>query len=85
MNSREAPPRLTYHVTEAAHALGISRSKLYQLIRAGEVAKTRIGGRSVVLANELERYLRHCADESAKKADQSAINSRRFSRASPLR
>ena len=78
-------PRLAYPIDEAAHALGVSRSKLYQLIEAGEVLKTRIGGRSVVLADELERYVRHCVEEGQGTATQSAIKSRRFSRASHLR
>lgn len=84
MNQMVAP-KLAYQINEAAPALGISRSKLYQLIQAGEIVKTRIGGRSVILADELEGYVRQCSEETARNEAQSDISSRRFSRASPLR
>jgi predicted DNA-binding transcriptional regulator AlpA len=83
--SSETRAVLALRIGDAAHSIGISKSKLYQLISAGEVHKTTIGGRSVVLAEELERYVRHCSEESERKAAQSSISSRRFSKASPLR
>lgn len=36
------PPRLVLTPEEAAHALGISRSKLYELLRAGAIESIRI-------------------------------------------
>lgn len=85
MGSVQFATPLAYRIPDAAHAIGISKSKLYELIAAGEIQKTIIGGRSVILAEELERYVGHCSEVSAKKDAQSSINSRRFSRASPLR
>ena len=76
---------MAFQINQAALTLGISRSKLYQLIQAGEIVKARIGGRSVILADELERYVRHCAEASVRKDAQSSISSRPFSKASPLR
>ncbi|HZD71994.1 MAG TPA: helix-turn-helix domain-containing protein [Actinomycetes bacterium] len=35
------PPRLVLTPEEAAHALGISRSKLYELLRAGAIESIR--------------------------------------------
>jgi len=36
-------PRITYKVPEVAEALGISRSRTYELIAAGEIPTIRIG------------------------------------------
>lgn len=49
--------RLAYPVNEAAQLLGISRSTLYGLIGAGDVHAVKIGGRTLVTAAELDRYL----------------------------
>lgn len=56
-----APSRdkLAYRIHEAVAATGISRSALYQMIRAGAV-KTRKCGRSTLIEREeLERALRN--------------------------
>lgn len=57
MSASSATPKLAYKINEAATAVGISRSKLYQLIAAGELRKTRVGGRSVIRAADLEALL----------------------------
>ncbi|MEW5686618.1 MAG: helix-turn-helix domain-containing protein [Pseudomonadota bacterium] len=62
---------LAYRITDAASAVGISRSKLYELIKAGAVRKTRIGGCSVIEAEELRRLLQQ---ESATMREGSAPN-----------
>lgn len=49
--------RLAYPITEAAHQIGISRSQLYILKNEGHIEFTRIGGRVVVQASELARFL----------------------------
>lgn len=38
-----APERLAYTVEEAAETLGLSRSGLYKLIAAGEIATVKFG------------------------------------------
>lgn len=50
--------KLNYKIDEAAGALGISRSKLYEEIRAGRLAKGVFLGRSVIARDELERFWR---------------------------
>ncbi len=46
------PEELLVNVVEAARRLGIGRSKLYQLLGAGEIASLRIGkSRRVVVAD----------------------------------
>ena len=50
-------PKLALSVAEAAAALSISRSKLYELIAAGDIPTVKCGGRRLVPATSLENYL----------------------------
>jgi excisionase family DNA binding protein len=49
--------RLAATVPEAAEMIGISESMLWQLLAAGDIAKVKIGRRTVIRVAELERYL----------------------------
>jgi len=49
--------KLAYRVSEAAHTLAISRSRLYQLIGAGEIRILKDGARTLIRRAELEGYL----------------------------
>lgn len=49
--------KLAYSVAEAARQVGISRTRMYEIYNSGDIAFTRIGGRVVVLATELQRWL----------------------------
>ena len=40
--------RLTYSISEAAFALGISRPKMYQLIQSGDIPSFQIGTRRLI-------------------------------------
>jgi excisionase family DNA binding protein len=51
--------RPTRTIPEAAALIGISRSKLYLEISAGRLLVCRIGGRRVIRANEIDRYLKN--------------------------
>jgi len=44
-------------VVEAAERLGISRSKLYELIRDGDLQTVRVGGRRLVMSPVIEEFL----------------------------
>ena len=50
-------PRLLLTVPEAAEALAISRSKLYELLAAGLVQSVRIDGSRRVPVEALETYV----------------------------
>lgn len=50
-------PRLLLTVPEAAEALAISRSKLYELIAAGLVRSVRIDGSRRIPVEALESYI----------------------------
>jgi len=56
MNSPDNP-KLAYSITEAAHAISIGRSKLYELIAANRIETRRIGRRVVIPAASLLRLL----------------------------
>jgi len=44
-------------VTEAADALGLSRSKVYELLAAGELPSVRIGRTRRIAVADLERFV----------------------------
>jgi len=49
--------RMAYRVKEAAEVLAISRSRLYELVSAGEIQVLKDGARTLVRRSELEAYL----------------------------
>jgi excisionase family DNA binding protein len=57
--------KLLLTVPEAAAALGISRSKLYQLIAAGTVRSVRIDGARRVPVESLTSYIHQLMEEAA--------------------
>lgn len=50
--------RLLHPIPDAAVVLGIGRSTLYELIAAGQIKTVKIGRRTLVAQDELERYVR---------------------------
>ncbi|MER8570642.1 helix-turn-helix domain-containing protein [Mesorhizobium sp. M1338] len=50
--------KLAYTLREASEATGLSRAKFYSLFKEGKLQRSKAGGRTLVLATELERYLR---------------------------
>lgn len=51
------PPRLAYSIEEAAVALGIGRTLLYKLIKAGEIRVVKVGDRTLLPVREVEAFL----------------------------
>jgi excisionase family DNA binding protein len=49
--------RLAYSPSGGAQVLGISRSKFYELIAAGELKVLKLGSRTLVLHSELVRFV----------------------------
>jgi excisionase family DNA binding protein len=58
-----AGPRLLLTVPEAAAALAISRSKLYELLAAGLVRSVRIDGSRRIPVEALEAYVACLLDQ----------------------
>jgi len=48
---------LAYGIEHAADALGLSRSRLYELIAAGEIAVCKVGKRTIIPVAELTGFL----------------------------
>lgn len=46
-------PKLAFTVAEACHAVGIGRSKLYELIGEGRIEIRKIGSRTIIPADSL--------------------------------
>jgi predicted DNA-binding transcriptional regulator AlpA len=53
-----AIPRLTLNLPEAAAALGCDRTTLYRLAKVDGFPLRRMGGKSFVLVDELETWVR---------------------------
>jgi excisionase family DNA binding protein len=49
--------KLAYSVADAADALGISRSKIYELILLGDIKAHKIGRRTIITIQEIESFL----------------------------
>lgn len=50
--------RLAYSIRQAAAMVGLGKSKLYELIRAGELPTVLVGNRRLVRAESLAEFLR---------------------------
>lgn len=57
--------KLLYRVTEAAEVLGLSRSKVYELIKAGVLPSVRIDGTRRIRAEDLAAYVASLRGEAA--------------------
>ena len=49
--------RLSYTVAEAVAATGLSRSRIYELIKAGDLPDRKVGPRRVIPASALRRLV----------------------------
>lgn len=51
-------PKVSLSVEEAAWSLGISRSKVYQLVAEGELTSVKQRGNTLFLLSDLEEFAR---------------------------
>lgn len=58
--SSRAHQPLAVSVDRAAAMLGVSPSKLWDMLRSAELPRVRLGGRTVVRVSDLEAYLNRC-------------------------
>ena len=54
---RQAVPAVLYRVDEAAEALRLGRSQLYELIRSGRLRTVKCGRRRLVPVSALDEYV----------------------------
>lgn len=57
-NERAAWNRLAFSVHEAAAALGLSASSIWKWISLGQLRAIKVGGRTLITADELNRVLK---------------------------
>lgn len=57
MDERYPLSPLAYRIPDAVRVSGLGRTKLYELIKTGELKTVRVGGRRLVPANELKALL----------------------------
>lgn len=48
---------MAFRVRDAAHALSISRSSIYNMINKGQLKSVKIAGRRLIKTSEIERLL----------------------------
>ncbi|MEV6711902.1 helix-turn-helix domain-containing protein [Lentzea sp. NPDC051208] len=56
---------IAYRVEEVARALRVGRTKVFDLIRAGELVSVKIGGSRRVPASSVQAYLSRLISEAA--------------------
>jgi excisionase family DNA binding protein len=62
---------LAYRIESAAAAIGVGRSKVFRMIKDGEIPARKIGGSTVILREDLEAFLASTPFVEATKAAQS--------------
>ena len=60
---------LLLSVEEAAALLHIGRTRMYELIAAGDVTSVKLGGKRLVPRDELEKFVRQLAAEQGGDED----------------
>ncbi|MBV9549815.1 MAG: helix-turn-helix domain-containing protein [Alphaproteobacteria bacterium] len=61
--------KLAYRLDEAAAATGIGRSTLYRRARQGKLKMKRDGGNTVILREELKRFLSELPDAEIRQGE----------------
>lgn len=57
MSNAPAPERLAFSPDEAAAALGLGRTTIYQLLTAGAIRSVKVGKRRLIPRNALDEFL----------------------------
>jgi excisionase family DNA binding protein len=65
-------PKLLLTPEEAARALGVGRTTLYELLRTGAVTSVRIGGSRRVPPSAVEDYVRSLTDSWRRHGSRKA-------------
>lgn len=57
MSIEHSPARLAFTVRHFCSAVGIGRSKFYQLVSSGEIKIVKCGSKTLITAPEAERFV----------------------------
>ncbi|MFB6400945.1 helix-turn-helix domain-containing protein [Pseudomonas putida] len=66
MTHTQTTPTLAIGIDDAARAIGVSRSVIYEVVARGELPSFKLGRRRMILAKELETYINRVAVENAR-------------------
>jgi excisionase family DNA binding protein len=66
---------LAYSIAEACEVSGISRTSVYEAINARELIARKHGRRTVILADELRRWLQSLPITTPKAPSKSSVTS----------
>ena len=55
--------KIAFHIDEAAHVSGLSRTTLYKLMASKKLASAKAEGRRLILRADLVAYLNKCRDD----------------------
>ncbi len=58
MAKEKEPKRLAYSIKEASEMLGLSKSRLYEMVQFDEIPYMRIGGKILLPKKEFESWLK---------------------------
>jgi|GEM_PF-762025 len=58
-------PPLAHQVPAACHRIGLGRTGLYALIKAGEIKPIKVGARTLIPEAELQRFIQRKIGEAA--------------------
>ncbi len=61
--------QLMYRPEEAADMLGIGRTRVFALIRSGQLRSVKLGGARLISADALRAFVRELEQESANRAE----------------
>jgi len=69
------PGRRAYSITEFSRAYSVSRSRVFDLIKSGDLKARKIGSKNVILADEAEAWL-YSLPPSAPGSERAAAAAR---------
>jgi len=79
-----APAKLAYRVEEAMHVSGLGRTFLYEHITNGQLRSVKVGGRRLILHDDLLAFLKGAMAQSPNAATKAPVKSRGQSRTNSI-
>ena len=68
-----SPSKIAYSISEVITLTGLGRTKLYAEINEGHLPARKLGRRTLILASDLEEYLKGLNTFSPKKREVSHV------------
>jgi excisionase family DNA binding protein len=57
--------KISLTISEAAKAIGVSRSKIFLLLKSGDVRAVKLGRRTLIPIDNLKSFIASCAERNA--------------------